>query len=65
MAMHQACNILCAGCDCNLTNSTKRKKPSKTKALIQLTYIAVLFKKKKNLVDTELPSVTLNGLPFT
>lgn len=44
----------------NYGNSTKRKKPSKTKALIQLTYIA-----KKNLVDTELPSVTLNGLPFT
>lgn len=43
----------------------KRKKPSKTKALIQLTYIAVLLFLKKNLVDTELPSVTLNGLPFT
>lgn len=64
MTMHKTCNILSAGCDCNLTNSTKRKKPSKTKALIQLTYIAVLFL-KKNLVDTDLPSVTLNGLPFT
>lgn len=49
----------------NYGNSTKRKKPSKTKALIQLTYIAVLLFLKKNLVDTELPSVTLNGLPFT